>query len=118
MRGAELPAKSEAVPRTIAKEDCAQEARLSEVAATMERVHCVVVESSYIKAKALTARKAMTAPAITIAPYESAAMAARIMCERHVNRLPVVRDGLLVGIVTVPTSFAPSRAPTRRSSGN
>jgi CBS domain-containing protein len=52
------------------------------------------------KAKALTARKAMTSPAITIAPWEPAATAAQIMCERHVNRLPVVKDGLLVGIVT------------------
>ncbi len=52
------------------------------------------------KAKALTARKAMTAPALTIAPWESAAEAARIMCQSHVNRLPVVRDGLVVGIVT------------------
>ena len=42
----------------------------------------------------------MTAPAITIAQWESVAEAARIMCERHVNRLPVVKDGLLVGIVT------------------
>ena len=42
----------------------------------------------------------MTSPAITIAPWESAADAAQIMCERHVNRLPVVKDGLLVGIVT------------------
>jgi CBS domain-containing protein len=56
--------------------------------------------AGYIKAKALTARKAMTAPAITIAQWESVAEAARIMCERHVNRLPVVKDGLLVGIVT------------------
>lgn len=54
----------------------------------------------YAKAKALTARKAMTSPAITIAPYESVAQAARIMCERHVNRLPVVKDEQLVGIVT------------------
>jgi CBS domain-containing protein len=56
--------------------------------------------ASFVKAKALTARKAMTSPAITIAPYESAADAAQIMCERRVNRLPVVKDGVLVGIVT------------------
>lgn len=52
------------------------------------------------KAKALTARKAMTSPAITIAPHESVSQAARIMCERHVNRLPVVQNEKLVGIVT------------------
>lgn len=53
-----------------------------------------------IKAQALTARKAMTSPAITVAPYESVAQAARLMSERRVNRLPVVKDGRLVGIVT------------------
>jgi len=56
--------------------------------------------AGYVKAGALTSREAMSAPAITIAPYESVAEAARIMCERRVNRLPVVKDELLVGIVT------------------
>ena len=56
--------------------------------------------TGYVKAAALTAGKAMTAPAITIPPYESVSEAARIMCERRVNRLPVVRDERLVGIVT------------------
>ena len=56
--------------------------------------------TGYIKADAFTARQAMTSPAITIAPYASVAEAARIMCERHVNRLPVVKDEHLVGIVT------------------
>jgi CBS domain-containing protein len=56
--------------------------------------------AGYAKAQALTARKAMTSPAVTIAPWESAADAARIMCERRVNRLPVVKDERLVGIVT------------------
>lgn len=54
----------------------------------------------YAKTKALTARKAMTSPAITIAPYESVSEAARIMCERRVNRLPVVQNEKLVGILT------------------
>jgi CBS-domain-containing membrane protein len=42
----------------------------------------------------------MTSPAITIPPWESVSQAARLMCERHVNRLPVVQDEKLVGIVT------------------
>ena len=54
----------------------------------------------WAKAEALTAGKAMTAPAITIAPAESVAMAARVMSERSVNRLPVVDGETLVGIVT------------------
>ena len=56
--------------------------------------------SGYVKADALTAGKAMTTPAITVPPYESVAEAARIMCERGVNRLPVVKDERLVGIIT------------------
>ena len=56
--------------------------------------------TGYVKAKALTAEKAMTSPAITVAPDESLAQAARVMCERHVNRLPVVKDEKLIGIVT------------------
>lgn len=53
-----------------------------------------------IKAKAATASEAMSSPAITIAPYESVAEAARMMSEHGVNRLPVVKDEQLVGIVT------------------
>jgi CBS domain-containing protein len=53
-----------------------------------------------IKAAALTAEKAMTSPAVTVAPWASAAEAARLMSERRVNRLPVVKDDRLVGIVT------------------
>ena len=52
------------------------------------------------KSKAMVARSAMTSPPITIAPYESVAQAARMMSEHHVNRLPVVKNGKLVGIVT------------------
>jgi len=52
------------------------------------------------KARAVTAGQAMTSPAVTIPPYESVSQAARIMCEHRVNRLPVVKDGKLVGIVT------------------
>jgi CBS domain-containing protein len=54
----------------------------------------------WAKAEALTAARAMTAPAITIAPAESVEMAARTMSERGVNRLPVVDGETLVGIVT------------------
>jgi CBS domain-containing protein len=56
--------------------------------------------TEYMKSRALAARAAMTAPAITIAPYESVSEAARIMASRGVNRLPVVKSGKLVGIVT------------------
>lgn len=52
------------------------------------------------KSRARTAGQAMTAPAITIEPGRSVAEAARLMVERGVNRLPVVTDGRLAGIVT------------------
>jgi CBS domain-containing protein len=49
---------------------------------------------------ATRAGDAMTSPAITIAPQRPVAEAARVMVERKVNRLPVVDDSGLVGIVT------------------
>jgi CBS domain-containing protein len=52
------------------------------------------------KDEARTAGEAMTSPAQTIHPSASVAEAARRMIEGAVNRLPVVEDGLLVGIVT------------------
>lgn len=52
------------------------------------------------KAAARTVSEAMTAPAITISPFRSVDEAARLMTEHGVNRLPVVANGELVGIVT------------------
>lgn len=54
-----------------------------------------------VKALARTAGEAMTAPAITIAPYRSVTYAAKLMLEEQVNRLPVVNGkGQLVGLVS------------------
>jgi CBS domain-containing protein len=51
--------------------------------------------------KAVTAAELMTAPAVSVGPYDTVARAARLMYGRHVKRLPVVGpDGLLIGIVT------------------
>jgi CBS domain-containing protein len=52
------------------------------------------------KREARTVADAMTAPAVVIAARRSVAEAARLMVERSVNRLPVVTDGKLVGILT------------------
>ncbi len=49
---------------------------------------------------AATAGAAMSSPALTIGPDRSVAEAAATMLRRGVNRLPVVDDGRLVGIVT------------------
>jgi CBS domain-containing protein len=52
------------------------------------------------KVEARTAGKAMSEPPVTIRPERPIREAAALMAERHVNRLPVVDDGRLVGIVT------------------
>jgi CBS domain-containing protein len=52
------------------------------------------------KLRAHTAGEAMTAPAVTVDPDEPVSAAARTMVSLGVNRLPVVEDGKLVGIVT------------------
>ena len=53
-----------------------------------------------LKVDARTARDAMTAPAISIDPDRAVAVAAGMMLDARVNRLPVVSDGALVGIVS------------------
>ncbi len=53
-----------------------------------------------LKLEARTAGEAMTAPARTIGPRRPVSAAARLMLEKGINRLPVVEDGKLVGIVT------------------
>jgi CBS domain-containing protein len=49
---------------------------------------------------ATRAFEAMTSPPINVDVESSVAEAARLMVEEHVKRLPVVRDGKLVGIVS------------------
>jgi CBS domain-containing protein len=53
-----------------------------------------------LKRHASIAAEAMTCPPVTIGSQQSVRAAARLMIERAVNRLPVVDDGRLVGIVT------------------
>jgi CBS domain-containing protein len=53
-----------------------------------------------VKATAMTVRQAMTSPAITVSPWSSVSEAARLMTERGINRVPVVKGEELVGIVT------------------
>jgi CBS domain-containing protein len=53
-----------------------------------------------VKLGAVTAGEAMTVPAVTIAPGRPISEAAAIMHARDVNRLPVVDDGQLVGMIT------------------
>lgn len=53
-----------------------------------------------LKRAARTVGETMSKPPITIGPERSVAEAARLMIERKVNRLPVVKGEELVGIVT------------------
>jgi CBS domain-containing protein len=75
------------------------------------------VEVDRSKLDARLVGEAMTAPALTIAAGEPVSRAARLMSERGVNRLPVVEDDLLVGIVTradLVRAFARSDAEIAR----
>lgn len=52
------------------------------------------------KSAAVTAADAMTSPAVTIEPGASVVSAAHAMVDGRIDRLPVVHEGLLIGIVT------------------
>lgn len=52
------------------------------------------------KADAATAGEAMSSPALVIEAYRPLREAAALMAARRVNRLPVVEDGVLVGILS------------------
>lgn len=52
------------------------------------------------KIRAETVAEAMSAPAVTITSHRPVHDAARLMVTENVNRLPVVDDGRLVGILT------------------
>lgn len=52
------------------------------------------------RAAARTAAEAMTTPAITVSSTAPVSRAAKLMVENAVNRLPVVEDNQLVGIIT------------------
>jgi len=61
-----------------------------------------ILEHAYgddTRTRATTAGEAMSSPALTISPGDSVTHAAELMAERFVNRLPVVENGRLVGIV-------------------
>lgn len=70
-----------------------------------------------IKLDARVAGEAMTSPAVMIAPSRPLSAAADLMLARRVNRLPVLQDGKLVGIVTradLVRAFARSDAAIAR----
>lgn len=58
------------------------------------------VEKAYEAARSIQVKEIMTKPAITILEDDTVAEAVRRMLERRVHRLPVVRDGVPVGIIS------------------
>ena len=52
------------------------------------------------KLDARSAAEAMTSPAVTIEAHAAVSEAASLMVQRGINRLPVVENGKLVGIIT------------------
>jgi CBS domain-containing protein len=70
----------------------------------------------YQKAMGLTVGEVMTRPAIVISPVFGIETAAAILDSRRIRRLPVVRDGQLVGIVSrgdLIKALAASAPPTQ-----
>lgn len=58
------------------------------------------MEPDTAKVTASTVGEAMSTPPVTIGPARRVHEAARLMLDEQVNRLPVVKDDILVGIVT------------------
>lgn len=48
----------------------------------------------------LSVSDVMTTDLVTVPPTESAVLVAKIMVERHINRVPIVENDKVVGIVT------------------
>ncbi|MGB2693413.1 MAG: CBS domain-containing protein [Thermodesulfobacteriota bacterium] len=58
------------------------------------------VDKAYQAARSIQVKEIMSSPAITIAEDDTVAEAVRRMLEQKVHRLPVVRDGVPIGIVS------------------
>jgi len=80
-----------------------------------------VLSTDYVKSHARHARDVMTTDVITVTPDTPVAEIAELLEKRHIKRVPVVRDGKLVGIVSranllhalvAMRAFTPAPAPT------
>ncbi len=58
------------------------------------------INKAYEAARSIEVQEVMSKPAITIGEDDTVAEAVRRMLERRVHRLPVVRDGIPIGIVS------------------
>ena len=62
-----------------------------------------ILKKAFLKggeAQKLSAKKVMTQPVLTISPDASLEEASKLMTEKHVSKLPVVKGKELVGIIT------------------
>jgi CBS domain-containing protein len=53
-----------------------------------------------VEARQVIAKDIMTKPAVTISPDATLEEASRLLSKKHVSKLPVEREGRLVGIIT------------------
>ncbi len=53
-----------------------------------------------INLKDLTVKDVMIEDVIIVSPIESVEKAAKMMIDKHINRIPVVENNIVVGIVT------------------
>lgn len=58
------------------------------------------ISSSIQKIQSLAAKDLMTREVVTVAPETPIEDAAQIFADQHINPLPVVKDGMLIGIVS------------------
>lgn len=58
------------------------------------------VNKAYEAARSIVVKEIMSSPAVTIQEDETVAEAVRKMLEKRVHRLPVVRDGIPVGMIS------------------
>lgn len=72
----------------------------SAVGIVTERDIVTKVAAQNKKPSSLRVRDVMTSPVISVPPHEDVEEAAKKMNARRIRRLPVVKDGHLVGIVT------------------
>ncbi len=65
-----------------------------------ERDVVTKVAASNRSSKATSVREIMTSPLIAVHPHQEVAEAAKVMAARRIRRLPVIKEGKLVGMIT------------------